>query len=236
MTEPQHRLSFFGNAHRALIVAVGLVLAACGNGEADSATAPVEATPDTGSMAESTEPSVAALGDMALGPVDAPVTVIEYASLTCSHCASFHKTTFKRLKDNFIDSGRIRFILRDFPLDQFAMEAAVLARCAGEDKYFDVAGTLFDTQADWAFGNSPPAIRRELREIGEQYGVSEDQYEACLADEALQARITARMREGQNRFGVNATPTIIIDGERWDGSRAYTEIAKHLVEILPAEQ
>ena len=250
MNKHQNRLSFVAKTPLAFMLAVGLFMAACGNGDAD-ATAGTEnnadattaaaggdsanSAPGDAATSEATQNNVA-LGDMALGPADAPVTIIEYASLTCSHCASFHKTTFKRLKDNFIDTGRIRFVFRDFPLDQFAMEAAILARCGGEEKYFDIAGTLLDTQNDWAFRGSPAAIRRGLNNVAEQYGISQAQYDACLADETLRSRITARMSQGQSRFGVSSTPTIIINNEVWEGSRAYTEIAKHLIDILPPRE
>ena len=236
MNEYQNRLSFLAKTPVVLLLAGGLFVAACGNGEADSATpAPAAAASDASSAEVSSEDvsSTAALGEMALGPADAPVTMIEYASLTCPACASFHNTTFKRLEDNFIDTGRIRYIFRDFPIDQFAMEASILARCAGEDKYFEVVDTLLENQQEWAFRGNQDAIRRGLRNVAEQYGVSDAQYDACLADNALRARITARMREGQSRFGVNSTPTIIIDGEVWEGSRAYTEIARRLIDLLP---
>ncbi|MDA0338547.1 MAG: DsbA family protein [Proteobacteria bacterium] len=240
MTKHQNSLPIVTKAPFAILLAMGLFLGACGDPSAES---PSEDEDISGTTAEENNQvdvgaggsSGAALGDMALGPVDAPVTVIEYASLTCHHCASFHMNTFPRLKQNFIDTGRIRFVMREYPLDRYALEAAILSRCGGEDKYFDIVDALFEGQEEWAFRQAPDAIRDGLRDYAEKFDISDEQYDACLADKALEARLSARISEGANRYNVSATPTIVINGEKYEGSPAYTEVAKFLLTILPAQ-
>ncbi len=155
------------------------------------------------------------LKDLALGPDDAKVTVVEYASLTCGHCGRFHKSVFPKIKEKYIDTGKIRFIIREFPLDNLAAAASMLARCAGEDKAYPLMDTLFNKQQDWAYvqGNPVPA----LFELSKQAGFTKDRFDTCLRDQDLLNKITNQRKRAAEVFGVNATPTFFINGKRLSG-------------------
>lgn len=152
------------------------------------------------------------LGDMAMGSKDAPVTIIEYASMTCPHCASFTKDVFPQIKTNYIDTGKVRFINREFPLDNLAAAASMLARCAGGDKIFPMVETLFEKQADWAFTNGNPVPK--LFDIAKQAGFTQESFDKCLTDQKLLDSITNQRKRASETFGVNATPTFFINGKR----------------------
>jgi protein-disulfide isomerase len=167
------------------------------------------------------------LPEMALGPADAPVTIIEYASMTCPHCAHFQETTFPELKKRYIDSGKVRFISREFPLDDLATAAFMLARCAGPDRYFAVVDTLFQQQRSWLVDPPIPA----LFNLAKQMGFSETSFNACLNDRKLQADITATATRG-SKFGVNSTPTFFINGKVMRGAGTIEEFAKQIDPLL----
>lgn len=169
------------------------------------------------------------LGDMVLGSADAPITLIEYASMTCSHCADFHKFSFKRLKENYVDTGKVRLVFREFPLDQYALEASVFARCAGEDRYFDVVDMLFEKQLEWVTSRN---ISGTLRSYGLAEGLGEDEYKACQENEVLLKRLAARRIEGRETYGVSATPSLVINGKLYEGSRQYALLAAFLDNLL----
>jgi protein-disulfide isomerase len=150
------------------------------------------------------------LGEMALGNENAPITVIEYASMTCPHCAHFSMTTFPELKKRYIDTGKVRFIFREFPLDQLAAAGSVLARCAGPDKYFPLVETLFATQRDWV-------VQRPLGPlvaIAKQAGLTQEAFEACLDNRQMIEGIEKVRNHAAEKLGVNSTPTIFINGKR----------------------
>jgi protein-disulfide isomerase len=154
-----------------------------------------------------------ALPDLWIGEANAPVTIIEYASMTCSHCAAFNVETFPKLKAGYIDKGKVRFVLREFPLDPLAAGAAMLARCSG-DKREAVVELLFQTQRGWAFVNNPlEALTTTLK----QTGMSQSAFEACLNDQALFDKVDAVRKVGQTKFGVTATPTFYINGDKHPG-------------------
>lgn len=165
------------------------------------------------------------LQEMVLGKADAPITIIEYASLTCPHCARFHAETLPQLKAEFIDTGKAKLIYRDFPLDQVAFAGAVLARCGGPDKYFTFLSVLFAQQGQWAASSDPKA---SLTQIGRLGGVSSDQFEACLADKALADQILNSRLEGNQKHNVNSTPTFIIGGKTYAGALSIAELREHL--------
>jgi len=154
-----------------------------------------------------------ALPDLWLGDAKAPVTIVEYASLTCSHCAHFTIKSLPKLKSDFIDKGKVRYTLRDFPLDPLAAAAAMLARCSG-DKREAVVELLFQTQGSWAFGKNPvEALAATLK----QTGMGQAAFEACLNDEALFKKIDAVRLNAQNKFNITATPTFFINGDKHAG-------------------
>ncbi len=148
------------------------------------------------------------LGEMALGDEKAPVTIIEYASMTCPHCAQFHATTFPELKKRYIDTGKVRFIFREFPLDQLALAAFLLARCSGPDKYFAMIDTLFQTQKDWLV-QKPLG---PLLAIAKQAGMSEQAFNECLQDKKLIEGLEA-VRQQAMKLNVQSTPSFFVNGK-----------------------
>ncbi len=157
------------------------------------------------------------LGEMALGAEDAPITVIEYASMTCPHCASFHVETYKALKEKYIDTGKVRFIFREFPLDRLAFAASKLARCAGEDGFFPMIDVLFQQQRNWARSKDPAAA---LARIGRLAGIDQAGFEACLGDEAVSKVILQNRQTGDTTHKVASTPSFVVNGEMIAGGRS----------------
>ena len=156
------------------------------------------------------------LGDMALGaPEPAKVTLIEYASATCPHCAAFHKGAYKQLKSEYIDTGKIRFVFREFPLNDAALAAFMIARAAPKEAYFPMIDVFFETLETWA---KNPA--QGLLDIAKQAGFTQEKFDATLRDEALAKGILA-IRDGGSGFGVKGTPSFFINGEMFEGERTF---------------
>jgi len=155
------------------------------------------------------------LPDLVLGNADAPITVVEYASMTCGHCAHFHSTVFPTLKEKYVDTGKVRFIMREFPLDNLAAAASMLARCAGDGKTFPLISVLFAKQDDWAFVKGDP--RPELLKFAKQAGFTQESFEKCLTDQKLLDDIAAIRSRAAETFGVNATPTFFVNGKKLNG-------------------
>lgn len=168
------------------------------------------------------------LPDIVLGKADAPVTIVEYASMTCGHCAHFHATTFPVLKEKYIDTGKVKLILREFPLDIVAKAAFMVARCAGEMKYYAMVSTLFETQKNWAFGNNPA---QALLAVAKQSGMTEEQFNTCLSDTKLAGQIDEQAKRG-SEFGVDATPTFFINGKKVSGAMSPEDLAKEVDPLL----
>ncbi|MCA1244411.1 DsbA family protein [Stappia stellulata] len=172
------------------------------------------------------EPGV--LPDKVLGDENAPVAVVEYASMTCGHCANFHKEGYPHLKSEYIETGKVRFIFREFPLDPVAAAAFMLARCAPEEKYFDVVDLMFEEQRSWAFTQNP---YESLLKFARQIGFTQESFETCLKDQALLDGIYAARDRGKE-FGVNSTPTFFFNGEMERGALSVAQldaaIADHL--------
>ncbi|HXG79084.1 MAG TPA: DsbA family protein [Methyloceanibacter sp.] len=155
------------------------------------------------------------LEDISLGKADAPYTIVEYASMTCPHCAQFHKVVLPELQAKYIDTGQARLILREFPLDGLAMAAFMLARCAGPDRYYPMVGALFETQQTWAVPGTDG--KEKLRLMAKQAGFSNEKFEQCLADKALFDKIAETRRIAHEKFGVDSTPSFFINGKRLKG-------------------
>ena len=168
------------------------------------------------------------LPDIWLGDPKAPVTVIEYASTTCSHCANFHATTFKELKTKYIDTGKVRFVLREFPLNNVDLGAYMIARCAGEDKRYAIVDLLFAQQKSWM--NDKPLA--SLVSLMRQAGVSEQQVEACLKDKVLYDNMVKARDLATSKFGVNSTPTFFINGQRQVGALSLEEMEKVILPFI----
>lgn len=170
------------------------------------------------------------LGDVWLGSPDAKCTIIEYASLTCSHCATFHKETYPALKERYIDTGKVRFTLREFPLDPLATAGFMLARCE-PDKYYAITDFLFDQQRAWAFVDKPlDALQGMMR----QAGLSKEKFEACLKDQKLYDAVTAVKDRGLKTLKVDSTPTFFINGQKHAGSMTVDELEKIIKPIIGA--
>lgn len=156
------------------------------------------------------------LADTAMGPAEAKVTIVEYASMTCGHCAAFHKDVYPELKKKYIEPGKVRFIMREFPLDNLAAAAAMLARCAGPDKTYPLIETLFATQAEWAYVQGNPVPK--LFEVAKQAGFTQDSFEKCLTDQKLLDQINAQRARASDQFGISATPSFFVNGKKLQGA------------------
>ncbi|WP_202913441.1 DsbA family protein [Acuticoccus sediminis] len=161
--------------------------------------------------------------DIVLGSDDAPVTIVEYASMTCPHCAAFHNGPFKDLKKDYIDTGKVKFILREFPLDRLALAVAVLARCKPE-KYYDIVDLYFEQQQLWATNDDPVS---KMFSLAQQAGFSREEFEACLNNRELLEGIYANRTRGE-QDGVTGTPTLFIDGEKYEGERTIAALREVL--------
>ena len=171
------------------------------------------------------------LGDVALGPETAKVNIVEYASLTCSHCAAFHKDTWPELKKRYLDTGKVRFTLREFPLDPLATAGFMLARCDGNAKYYPITDLLFDQQRNWAFTDKPlDALRQMMR----QAGFTQEKFDSCLRDQKLYDAVNAVRNRGMDTFKVDSTPTFFINGQRHPGNLSIDELEKIIKPMLGA--
>ncbi|MFC0283849.1 DsbA family protein [Camelimonas abortus] len=168
------------------------------------------------------------LGDVTLGDKAAKAHVIEYASLTCSHCAEFHEKTWPEFKKKYVDTGKVRFTLREFPLDPLAAAGFMLARCEGNDRYYPVTDLLFSRQKDWAYAQKP---LDGLIDLLKQAGFTREKVEACLKDQKLFDAVTA-VRDQGAKFGVNATPSFFINGKLYRGALSMEELDKALEPVL----
>lgn len=172
------------------------------------------------------------LEDISIGPKDAKVTIVEYASMTCGHCQKFQTSVFPQLKTKYIDTNKVRFITREFPLDNLAAAASMLARCAGGDKTFPMIETLFEKQADWAFTQGNPVPK--LFDIAKQAGFTQESFDKCLTDQKLLDSITNGRKRASETFGVNATPTFFINGKRLTETPTIEAFDKVLEPLLAA--
>ena len=168
-------------------------------------------------------------GDLALGDPDAPVTVIEFFSLTCPACRQFHTNVYSQLKPDYVDTGKVRFVARDFPLNAPALQAAVLAHCAGRDRYFVFVDVLFGTFDDWAASGE---YTEKLAQIGELGGVSRDRFNACLADQDLENSILQWRTSAHAEYEVDRTPTVIVNGEKFEDSMNFEAFAEHIDRLI----
>jgi protein-disulfide isomerase len=169
------------------------------------------------------------LPDVVEGEANAPVTIVEYASMTCTHCAAFHTKVYPTLKSKYIDTGKVKFMLREFPLDPLATAGFMLARCAG-DKREAMIELLFAQQKNWAFIEKP---LDGLANIVKQTGMSQETFEKCLKDQALYDKVNMVRDRGAEKFGVNATPTFFINGKRVSGEMTVEQLDKELTPLLP---
>jgi protein-disulfide isomerase len=168
------------------------------------------------------------LGDEIQGQADAPVTIVEYASMTCPHCSHFHETTYPEMKKKYIDTGKVRFIFREFPLDPLAAAAAMLARCAGKDKFFPLIDAFFAQQKDWV-------VQKPLQPmfaIAKQAGFTQQSFDECLANQQLLNNLEEQRTRATQKFNVNSTPTFFINGKTVRGALTPEELDKQVAPYL----
>ncbi|MGZ9809086.1 DsbA family protein [Pseudoroseicyclus sp. H15] len=181
---------------------------------------------------EATAIDTSSIQDMVEGDPDAPVTMIEYGSFTCPHCAAFHAQQYQELKRDYIDTGKVKFIFREVYFDRFGLWASMVARCGGELRFFGIHDMIYDQQTDWiAGGRDPAAIAENLRKIGIQAGLDADQVDACLSDGDMAETLVAWFQENAEADEVQATPTLFVQGEKY-GNMAYDELKSVIDEAL----
>ncbi len=169
-------------------------------------------------------------GEVALGAPNAPVEIVEYFSLSCPHCAAFHRQVFADLEASYIETGKVRFVFRDFPLTWAAVQAAILAHCAGPERYFDLLDALFASARDWQRAEKPlPAIA----DVGEAHGVERARFWAYLQEDALERRVLESYKTGNEEFGVTSTPTFFINGEKHVGGIPFDELSELIDVLIP---
>ncbi|WP_299622413.1 DsbA family protein, partial [Pelagibius sp.] len=165
-----------------------------------------------------------------LGADDAPVTIIEYSSLTCPHCASFHRGTLPQVKAEWIDTGRARLVYRHYPLDQLGLRAAAAANCIEGDGFFGFIEVLFQNQQSWSRNEDPIGALQKLAGLA---GLSPAAFEACITDEAEITRILEVQTDGRDRYEVASTPSFVVNGQRVVGARGYDEFKTVLEQFAP---
>jgi len=169
------------------------------------------------------------LAERSLGDPNAPVTIVEFSSLTCSYCAKFHRETLPKIKKDYIDTGKARLVFSDFPLGRLAMGAAMVARCVEPERYFGFLEMLFRDQPGWA---TSPEPRKELERLARFGGLSSSEFNACLDNQALFQGIRDRADKAQARHGINSTPTFIIGDGKVVGAQDYEDFKKAIDKAL----
>jgi protein-disulfide isomerase len=202
---------------------IALVLAGLATIEGGAAASPASAAPSV-QLAQAAAPTMSP-DDRVLGKPDAPITIFEYASLTCPHCAAFDKETLPKLKAEWLDTGKAKLVFRDYPLDGAALKAAVLARCAPKERFYGFIDTLFSAQDLWARGGDPTQALDRLAKLG---GMSEDQFQACMKNDALQNEVLAMRLAGEKQYKVESTPTFFINGKLLVGAQPYDQFNEAL--------
>ena len=181
---------------------------------------------------EAMEGEAPVVAEMMLGDPEAPVEVIEYASFTCPHCANFHDDVFGQLKENYIDTGKIRFIHREVYFDRYGLWAGMVARCSGDTKrYFGIADLIYSKQRDWIGDGQPATIEANLRTLGKTAGLTDQALDECMADSAMAEALVADFQTNMERDGIEGTPTFFINGTK-HSNMSYADFAKLLDEAL----
>jgi protein-disulfide isomerase len=167
-----------------------------------------------------------------LGSDDAPVTIIEYASMTCSHCAAFHNGPFAKIKEEYINTGKAKLVFREFPVspkDLRSIAAFMLARCADDDKYFPMVNVLFQKQSDWARAENPIPV---LLNIAKLAGFTQESFDACLKNQEVMNTVLAVRNKASDDYGVSGTPTFFIDGDKHVGNLTFEEFSKLIEDAM----
>ena len=224
---------------REMLLSLGAVsalalLSACsdsGSGKqsgGSSSTPAADLPPSSGSVDAAKLAEPGALPDKVMGEENAPVTIVEFASMTCPHCAAFHAQTLPAIKEKYIDTGKVRMIFREFPFDPRAEAAFMLARCSN-DNYFPMVDTLFKQQENWARAEDAAGALLQLARLA---GFSQESFQACLTDQKLLDDIRAVRTRGAEEFGVDSTPTFFINGNKYAGSMSVDEMSAIIDSML----
>ena len=219
-----------GLAALALVFALGAALW-MGEGRSPGTTALAALAQEATAPATDTAAPVPTVPDMILGSADAPVTLMEYASYTCPHCAAFHDTVFKDLKKDYIDTGKVKFVFREVYFDRYGLWAAMIARCGGDTRYFGISSMLFDQQKEWAASEDPAVVVENLKKIGRTAGMDDATLQTCLEDGAMAEAMVAAFQTNSTADAIEGTPTIIINGDK-HSNMTYEDLKKLLDEKL----
>ncbi len=185
-----------------------------------AAPTPVPLPPGSGPRAEGL--------DMVIGADNAPITMIEYASLTCPHCANLQNDVMPKIKAAYVDTGLMKFVFRDFPLDRIALNAAMIARCAGPERFFTYVDVFFAQQSNWIKGTTPDQIMANIRRLARTGGMTDAALDACLANPEMQNAVLQQSMKGESEHKVSATPTLVINGTVFRGEASFEELDKIL--------
>ena len=207
----------FGLAALAVVLFTGFGGLVSGSANAQTAAAPVAAEAIT-------------VPDMIIGNKDSKVTLMEYASFTCPHCAQFHKDVFKQLKKDYIDTGKIKFVYREVYFDRYGLWAAMIARCGGEMRYFGISDILLSTQADWAGSDDPAVVVENLKKIGRKAGMDDAAMGVCLDNAPMAEAMVAAYQANSTADKIEGTPTLLVNGVKYT-NMPYEELKA----ILDAE-
>lgn len=219
-----------------ILPVIALVLAAVAGG-AWYLTQPAGSGVVTPAEAQTTDETPDAdmiLPDRVLGSEDAPVTVVVYSSYTCPHCANFHADQFKNLKAEYIDTGKVRYVHREVYFDRYALWGGMIANCGGDMRYFGIADMLYEQQKDWIGSGDGDEILGNLRRMGKTAGLSDDEIDACFADQEMATKLVATYQSTAEADGINATPTLVIDGEK-HSNMSYDALKDIIEERLAAQ-
>lgn len=223
-------LVFLGGIAVLVIAAVGLYQW-LGQPEVAAPPAVPQASAPAASGGDAKSAAEVRAGDFVIGQPSAPVTVIEYASLTCPHCRSFHEDVLPRLRSEYIDTGKVKLVYRDFPLDGMALRASMLARCAGRERFFGFLDLLFKQQRNWATAEDPVAA---LRDLAAQGGMDAREFEACLANPRIEKEVLEQRLEAEKAFSVNSTPSFIVNGRKMTAAATFEGFKRVIDPLLAA--
>ena len=173
--------------------------------------------------------TIEALQKKSIGDETAPIKMVEFASLTCGHCARFHNEVFPLLKKDYIDNGKIFFTYQDFPLDKYALKASVIARCSGNEKYFSFLKVLYKKQKDWTSAQDPFKSLLKIAKLG---GLKNDEIKVCVGNKSIEDGILKNRLNSTKKFDIKATPTIYLNGEKYDGDLTYEALKLKLDNLI----
>ena len=173
--------------------------------------------------------TIEALEEKKIGTEAANIEIIEFASLTCGHCAKFHNEVFPKIKKEFIDTGKVSFVYKDFPLDKFALKASVIARCSGKEKYFSFLKVLYKKQKDWTRSQDPFKSLLKIAKLG---GLKNDEIKVCVSNKSIEDGILKKRLNSTKKFEITATPTIYINGKKYNGDLTFEALKLKLDSLI----